>query len=155
MIAIRKLLSTVSAVKVTGAAVLAALLAGCTGGSTAKRADIFAGIGAEETVFAAGNEPFWNAEVKGHALTYKTPEKLDGVSIETERFAGNSGLSYSGTMDGEPFDLIVTAGACDDTMADRSYPFTATLKLGEAILTGCAWSDDNPYTEEGAEEGPQ
>jgi uncharacterized membrane protein len=105
----------------------------------------FSAIGEGETVHFTGTEPFWGGEVAGSALTYTTPENIDGSRIEVSRFAGRGGLAFSGTLDGAAFDLLVSEGTCSDGMSDRSYPFTATLKLGEEQRLGCAWSDSHPF----------
>jgi len=108
--------------------------------------EAFSAIGSKETVHFTGTEPFWGGQVAGGSLTYSTPENVDGVTIPVERFAGNNGLGYSGTLDGQPFDMAVTPGECSDGMSDRTYPFTVTLKIGEGQRNGCAWTDRTPFT---------
>jgi len=34
-------------------------------------------------------------------------------------------------------------------MSDRTYPFTATLKIGDDTRNGCAWTEREPFS------GPQ
>jgi len=106
----------------------------------------FAGIGADETIRFTGTEPFWGGETTGKQLTYSTPDNPEGVEIAIQRFAGRGGLSLSGRLDGEPFDLTVTAGTCSDGMSDRVYPFVATLLLGDQTRNGCAWTDRHRFT---------
>ena len=62
------------------------------------------------------------------------------------RFAGNNGLAISGDPGTAAFDLSVTPGACSDGMSDRTYPFTATLLIGNEQRQGCAWTDSQPFT---------
>lgn len=114
---------------------------------TAGEAETFDAIGPEETIKFAGTEPFWGGEVAANTLRYSTPENIDGVEISVERFAGNNGLGYSGELDGAPFDLAITPGECSDGMSDRTYPYHATLQLGEASNEGCAWTDGQPFSE--------
>ena len=121
------------------------MAAGCSGSSDVERAEAYSGIGAGETVRFTGNEPFWGGQVTGIQLRYTDPEHPDGVPITVERFAGNGGLSFSGTFDGARFDLAITPGRCDDTMADRAYPFTATLSVRGETRFGCAWTDSQPF----------
>lgn len=128
---------------------LAWVVAGCSGSADVERVEAYTGIGAEETVRFAGNEPFWGGEVTGTQLRYSDPERAAGVPIPVERFAGNGGLSFSGVFEGERFDLAITPGACDDTMADRTYPFTATLSIEGETRFGCAWTDRQPFEEQG------
>ena len=106
----------------------------------------FNGIGPDETVRFTGTEPFWGGEEKDGRLTYSTPENQAGVAIAVRRFAGNAGLGFSGTLDGRPFDMTVTPGACSDGMSERSYPFTVTLRLGDEQRQGCAWTDRQPFS---------
>ncbi len=135
------------------ATALALAMQGCTPGGSgddgiikAGEAEVFDAIAADETVQFSGTEPFWGGEVTGSELRYSTPDNIDGVRIIVERFAGNNGLSFSGELNGQPFDLAVTPGECSDGMSDRSYPFVATLQIGEETRSGCAWTDDMPFT---------
>lgn len=104
------------------------------------------GIADVETVRFVGTEPFWGGEARGDVLTYTTPGKPEGTRIAVRRFAGRNGLSFSGTLDGHPFDLSVTPGACSDGMSDRHFPFVVTLLVGGETRRGCAWSDAHPFT---------
>ncbi len=113
---------------------------------TADEAQPFDGIAEDETLYFGGNEPFWGGEVVGETLRYSTPDNIDGTTITVKRFAGMNGLGYSGELDGQSFDMAVTEGDCNDTMSDRSYPFTVTLRLGEEVLSGCGHSDARPFT---------
>lgn len=105
----------------------------------------FDGIGADETIRLAGTEPFWGATIAGGELVYTTPENQAGDTIAVRRFAGNNGLGFSGSWKGAAFDLTVTPGSCSDGMSERTYPFTATLRLGEEQRSGCAWTDRTPF----------
>lgn len=135
---------------ITAAAFL--LLAGCSQGADPAPGDVpqFDGIGENETITALGNEPFWSAKVAGSTMTYSTPENIEGTIIEVSRFAGNGGLGFSGTLDGVPLLMAVTPGECSDNMSDRTYPYTVTLTIGETQLNGCAYTDQQPFTGEGA-----
>lgn len=135
------------------AAALALPLAACQAGSegpngTTRDApgEAFSAIGPDETVRFTGTEPFWGGQVSGGTLTYSTPENIDGTMITVERFAGNNGLGYSGTLEGQAFDMAITPGECSDGMSDRTYPFTVTLQIGEDQRNGCAWTERTPFT---------
>ena len=129
--------------------VLVPSVVGCSA-SDAERVATFDAIGPDERVLFAGNEPFWSGEVFGGKLSYRTPERPAGEVIPVERFAGNNGLSFSGQLDGRPFDLAVTPGSCADTMADRTYPYTVTLSVGRDVRFGCAWTEREPYRNTGS-----
>ncbi|GMM92627.1 COG3650 family protein [Qipengyuania sp. MTN3-11] len=124
------------------------VLSACTAGTApdARQTEAFSAIGAGETVRFVGTEPFWGGEVTGTRLTYSTPENGDGTTFAVERFAGNNGLSFSGELEGQSFDLMITPGNCSDGMSDRTFPFVASLKLGDqGTLSGCAWTEARPY----------
>jgi uncharacterized membrane protein len=104
----------------------------------------YAEIGEAEALHFTGTEPFWGGQVLGETLTYTTPEKPEGQTIAVSHFAGRGGLSYSGTIEGTSFAIVVTPGSCSDGMSERSYPFIATLRLGDQTRDGCAWSDAHP-----------
>lgn len=126
-----------------------ALAAGCqptaTGQSGASQA-AFDAIAPDETIRLVGTEPFWGGTVAGGNLRYTSPENQAGEVISVRRFAGNSGLGFSGTRGGRPIDLTITRGTCSDGMSDRSYPYTATLRLDTEQRSGCAWTDQQPAT---------
>lgn len=123
-----------------------AVLAGCGDIGRNEQTPAFSGIAETERVRATGTEPFWNAEIAGAELTYTTPKDMDGTAVSVSRFAGNSGVSFTGTLAGESLDLVVTEGECSDGMSDRRFPFTATLRIGEEQRSGCAWTDSRPFT---------
>ena len=130
-----------------GSLVLAVALTACGAGSEPRVEPRFDDIGEDETIRFSGNEPFWSGEVTGGQVTYRTPEIPEGETFAVTRFAGNAGLGLSGMMRGSSFDLMITGGGCDDTMADVRYPFTATLAIeGEDVHQGCAWTDRRPRT---------
>lgn len=126
-------------------------LAGCGSGSTGPvpgEVPVFNGIDADETITALGNEPFWSARIDGAQLTYSTPDDPLGAAVAVTRFAGNGGLGISGTLDGAPLQLAITPGACSDGMSDRTYPYGATLAIGDVTLSGCAYTDALPFSGE-------
>ena len=83
----------------------------------------------------------------GGLALYATPENPDGSEFAVERFAGNNGLGISGRLDGAAFDLMITPGECSDGMSDRTYPYTATLLVGDEQRQGCAWTDSQAFGE--------
>lgn len=125
------------------------LLAACSGHSGDVPGDAedprpYAEIGEGEEIRFGGTEPFWGGTVVGHRLTYTTPENIEGSTITVDRFAGRGGVTWSGELEGQSFDLMITPGACSDGMSDRTYPFVATLQLGPQLLEGCASRASDP-----------
>lgn len=126
-------------------------LAGCQAGSSdgenvpGTSPEGFTGIADDETIFVGGTEPFWGGEVARDQMVYTTPENPDGTSFRVERFTGQGGLGFSGTLGGETMDMTVTPGSCSDGMSDRTYPYTVTLQIGEEQREGCAHTDAQPF----------
>jgi uncharacterized membrane protein len=135
---------------------LTLLLAACSSGAPApgpgtktfgaEDVQSFAGIGPDEVVHFSGTEPFWGGHVSGGTLLYTTPDFQDGESVPVTRVAGRNGLSFSGDLDGKPFVLAVSPGACSDGMSDRTYPYLATLQVRGELRQGCAWTEKQPFS---------
>lgn len=125
----------------------ALLLASCQAGEAGSDApgEAFDGIAEGEVIYLTGTEPFWGGEITGGEALYTTPENQAGTQFEVARFAGNSGLGFTGTLDGATFDLTVTPGDCSDGMSDRTYPYVATLRIGDEQREGCAWTDRQAF----------
>lgn len=115
-----------------------------------EQAPPYDGIAPEEVITLTGTEPFWGVTIKNAVATYTTPENPAGSVFEVSRFAGNNGLGFTGKLDGAEVAITVTPGACSDGMSDRSYPFTATVKLGEENLSGCGYTDKQGFTGDAA-----
>lgn len=106
----------------------------------------FDAVAPEEVVTLLGNEPFWNLRVEGTSGRWSTPENQPGTEVTLKRFAGNGGLSFTGTLDGKPFTATLTPGSCGDGMSDRRYPFVATIALGGETFAGCGYTDRQKFT---------
>ena len=129
------------------ALLLTLLLFACTPGADERREENrFAAIGEGETLRFTGTEPFWGGEATGERLTYDTPENPDGTTIDVTRFSGLNGLSLSGELDGEAFDMAVSETPCSDGMSDRDYPFSIMLRIGDETRHGCGWTKARPFT---------
>jgi uncharacterized membrane protein len=106
----------------------------------------FDAVGSEDVVNLTGTEPFWNVTITGQTARYSNPEHPEGFGFAVSRFAGNGGLSFSGTLFAEPFTATLTPGECSDGMSDRTYPYVATIALGEETLRGCGYTDRQPFS---------
>jgi uncharacterized membrane protein len=100
----------------------------------------------DEQVSMVGTEPFWALTIKGDKAVWTTPEVQPGTAFAVTRFVGNGGLSFSGTLDGQPLTATLTPGQCSDGMSERSFPFVATIALGGETLAGCGYTDSQPFT---------
>jgi uncharacterized membrane protein len=103
-------------------------------------------VAATEAVTMLGTEPFWNISVTGTSARYSNPDHPEGTAFPVERFAGNGGLSFTGSLAGAPVTATLTPGQCNDGMSDRSFPFVATIALGGETLKGCGYTDSQPFT---------
>lgn len=130
------------------------MLAACTQqpGEISRDTKPFDGIAPTASITVGGTEPFWGLSVEpqgeGYEASYSSPENIEGTAFPVTRFAGNNGVGYSGEIDGQAVHLALTPGACSDGMSDRTYPYSATLALGERTLFGCAHTSDEPFTGE-------
>ena len=106
----------------------------------------FAAIGKDETIRLVGTEPFWGGDIAHGMLTWSTPEDIDGQRVPVTRFAGRGGLSFSGELDMRELDIAITPASCSDGMSDRTYPYVATVQLGDQQFHGCAWSETESYS---------
>ena len=131
-------------------AVLSLGLYACFGGREDTPGEVLAfdGIAEDEVITALGTEPFWSATITGNEMVYSTPENIEGRRASLTRFAGNGGLGFTGTFEDTPLQLTVTPGECSDGMSDRTYPFTSTLKIGEELRAGCAYTDQQSFSGE-------
>lgn len=108
--------------------------------------ETFDAVSEDEVITLIGTEPFWGLKIENGAGLWTTPENQPGATIALTRFAGNNGLGFSGTLDGEPFTATLTPGDCSDGMSDRNFPFVATIALGGETLKGCGYTESQPFT---------
>jgi uncharacterized membrane protein len=111
------------------------------------KGESFAAVAPEEEVTLTGTEPFWNVKIATGQATYSNPDHPEGhPPFAVTRFAGNNGLGFSGDFAGAAFTATLTPGECSDGMSDRTYPYVATVALGEDTLKGCGYTDKQPFT---------
>ena len=125
------------------------LVAACTpasGDAIDPKGATFDGIAAEEIITLTGTEPFWGMTIKDGRAHYGNPDHPEGWEFPVKRFAGNNGLGFSGDWDGTAVTITLTPGQCSDGMSDRTFPFVATIALGEETLRGCGYTASQPYT---------
>jgi uncharacterized membrane protein len=106
----------------------------------------FDAVAPQEAITMTGTEPFWGVTITGNQARYSNPEHPEGFDFAVTRFAGNNGLGFSGTLFEDSFTATLTPGNCSDGMSDRTFPFVATMALGNQTLRGCGYTDSQPYT---------
>ncbi|WP_186456888.1 COG3650 family protein [Sphingomonas suaedae] len=88
---------------------------------------------------AVGTEPFWAARIDGRCVVYSHPEDQNGTRIWTRYANRPNGETWSGTLDGQLFELRARAErGCSDGMSDKRYPFAVELKVRGELRKGCA-----------------
>jgi heat shock protein HslJ len=94
-----------------------------------------------EDVRAAGNEPFWTAEVSQGALTLRRLGFADlHLPVVADHIA-ETGARQVTAADPERAlrtVFIVEAALCHDSMSGMPFPMTASVEMGDSVLTGCA-----------------
>lgn len=139
-------------IPVLGAIALALALVGCSQptGEISQDAVSFDGISPDASIRLSGTEPFWGLSIEpvgdGYEARYITPDNIDGSVFPVARFAGNNGLGFSGELNGAQMQVTVTPGDCSDGMSDRTYPYVATIALGDDLLEGCGHTSDEPFS---------
>jgi uncharacterized membrane protein len=103
-------------------------------------------VAPDDTVTLTGTEPFWTLTIEGGKGNWTTPENPSGTAFSLSRFAGNNGLGFSGTLDGEALTATLTPGNCSDGMSDRRFPYVATIALGGRTFEGCGYTGSEPFT---------
>ena len=98
----------------------------------------------EGALDANGTEPFWSMKIRRDFIALSRPDETDVIAVNTGvRMQGVAGVWQTTTVaKGE--DLTVTMvpaegpKGCSNGMADKSFPFVATVVLGGVTLKGCA-----------------
>jgi len=106
----------------------------------------FTAVAPDAVITLTGTEPFWGIQIRGGQANYANPDHPEGTDFAVTRFAGNNGLGFSGTLEGEAVTVTLTPGQCSDGMSDRAFPYVATVALGEETLRGCGYTSMQPYT---------
>lgn len=110
------------------------------------KGEAFDAVTPGETITLVGTEPFWNLRIQSGEGLWATPDNQNGTRLPLERFSGNGGLGFTGTLDGKSLAATLTPGTCSDGMSDRRYPFVATIALGGETFEGCGYTDKQPFT---------
>ncbi|MFU7529528.1 COG3650 family protein [Qipengyuania sp. ASV99] len=125
-----------------------------TEGEISHDAQPFDAISPSASIRLIGTEPFWGLEIEptheAYIARYSSPDNANGTEFRVARFAGNNGIGFSGELDGDLAQVALTPGQCSDGMSDRSYPYTATVAIGDMTLYGCGYTSDEPFRGERA-----
>lgn len=91
---------------------------------------------------ARGNEPFWAVFVSRDGVTWREPDRPEGLrgplqaaSREGSRLVFRAVI---GDSVGAPLELTLEETPCQDGMSGKAYDFSAVARFGGRELTGCA-----------------
>ena len=123
-----------------GVALCFSVLLACEGRDSSSRTDS-AEASPVEAFRAVGNEPFWGLEIDSTGLRFRTPDDTTGmhwpsmspvVKGDTFRWVGR-------TERGE-IEASIWPARCSDGMSDRTWQYTAAVRIDTTRYEGCAES---------------
>jgi len=93
---------------------------------------------------ARGNEPFWAVKVTAREIVFQEPENIEGTRGDyaaptrdgTRRIFRTTLRDSAGT----PLELTLDDRPCQDSMSGFSFPYTATVRIGDRVMHGCGES---------------
>ena len=97
--------------------------------------------GLELLVFLArGNEPFWNVRIYPDRLRYSAlgEDPIEFLAPDHLSEPGRGRWTWSAEGDSGAFSVTIEHRPCDDTMADVSYDYTASVRIDDRVVEGCA-----------------
>lgn len=87
---------------------------------------------------ARGNEPSWRVDVREQGLEFVSMGS-DPITFSTGRTEKTSdGFKITANSSDSVIDLAIVEERCSDSMSGSVFPLTATVKLEEMTLRGCA-----------------
>jgi uncharacterized membrane protein len=99
-----------------------------------------AGVDTSEPLRALGTEPFWALDIDSTGFRFTTPEDAAGTRFPPNApspVAGDTTLWLAKT-DLSALHVRIWPEACSDGMSDRTYPYTALVRVGVTSYRGCA-----------------
>jgi uncharacterized membrane protein len=88
---------------------------------------------------ALGNEPFWSADISATSILLRRMGEDEQTWPLTQEHETGQVTGFTGDADGsDPIAVEIARKACRDSMSGAYYGYTATVRVGASILTGCA-----------------
>ncbi|RYD56564.1 MAG: hypothetical protein EOP60_05005 [Sphingomonadales bacterium] len=102
-----------------------------------------AGVDFAKPVSAFGTEPYWEVEIEPGRLQFTDYSVAEGTKEEwalaAPAFAGNTAVIQTKTKAGVAVTITLTGESCLEVgEEDNRVPLTATVKIGDRTLMGCA-----------------
>ena len=129
-----------------------AAMSGAFAARTVRRANTGEGMSCSRPAatgrfMAHGSEPFWGVEVTESAIVFRSPEHLTGLAFSADQtdtanhIETADALSWRGVRGGgEPTEITLQVRRipCRDGMSGEYFGWSASVRLGDRDLTGCA-----------------
>ena len=89
---------------------------------------------------ARGNEPFWGLRIFPERLRFNELGQVPIELADPKDLSEPETGTWTWSAEGEEVSISVTIERrpCDDTMADVSYEYAASVRIGDRTLQGCA-----------------
>jgi len=88
---------------------------------------------------ALGNEPFWSADISATHIVLRMMGQDDQTWTLTHEGMTDGAVQFDGEgAGGSSITVGIQREQCRDTMAGNFFGYTATVRLGDSTLTGCA-----------------
>ncbi|GGJ91567.1 COG3650 family protein [Pseudomonas matsuisoli] len=89
---------------------------------------------------AAGNEPFWSAEVNPKGMIIDRPGKQQSMVLPfLEERLPDGGQSLTSEANGKHIELWLAPQRCVDSMSGNLYHLSAELRIDGEVQRGCAY----------------
>ncbi len=99
-----------------------------------------AAVATTEPLRALGTEPFWALDIDSTGLRFTTPDDTSGKRFPPNAptpMAGDT-LVWMAESDLTAVHVRIWPEPCSDGMSDRSYPWTAIVRVAGTTYRGCA-----------------
>ena|SRR5688572_22211389 len=99
-----------------------------------------ASVSTAEPLRALGTEPFWALDIDSSGLRFTTPEDTSGTRFPPNApspIAGDT-LVWMAETEMTAIHVRIWRESCSDGMSDRTYPYTAIVRVSGTTYRGCA-----------------
>ena len=84
-----------------------------------------------------GTEPFWAVNIRRDGLTLTGVDRPKLTAPNPGPATGSKKATWDAPVAGGALRIELEELNCSDGMSDRTYPYTATVRIGDETLKGC------------------
>lgn len=84
-----------------------------------------------------GTEPFWAMKIRRDGLALEGVDRPKLVAPNPGPASSQTRATWDAPVAGGALKVALEALNCSDGMSDRTYPYTATVVIGDETLKGC------------------